>query len=150
MEMQKPIQPNSHTSKTNQSVHPSSSSVIQLKPNNNHSNVSSTVMMSNQENWKNERQLRFFHFAIVSQSLCTFISAGSKLAQLQCLWHSKDSGQVSGCALTWALATYTCLARIFTTVITTGDAQVLIRFVVMNMWVTVTVIYYTPHAVKQD
>uniref|UniRef100_A0A8C1T4U9 Solute carrier family 66 member 3 n=1 Tax=Cyprinus carpio TaxID=7962 RepID=A0A8C1T4U9_CYPCA len=87
----------------------------------------------------------------LAMSLCTFISAGSKLAQLQCLWRSKDSGQVS--ALTWALATYTCLARIFTTIITTGDAQVLIRFVVMsilNMWVTVTVIYYKPHAVKQD
>ncbi|KAF4105925.1 solute carrier family 66 member 3 [Onychostoma macrolepis] len=87
----------------------------------------------------------------LAMSLCTFISAGSKLAQLQCLWRSKDSGQVS--ALTWALATYTCLARIFTTVITTGDTQVLIRFVVMsilNMWVTVTVIYYKPHAVKQD
>uniref|UniRef100_A0A673GPS4 PQ-loop repeat-containing protein 3-like n=1 Tax=Sinocyclocheilus rhinocerous TaxID=307959 RepID=A0A673GPS4_9TELE len=94
---------------------------------------------------------KVFFFAIVSQSLCTFISAGSKLAQLQCLWRSKDSGQVS--ALTWALATYTCLARIFTTVITTGDTQVLIRFVVMsilNMWVTVTVVYYKPHAVKQD
>ncbi|XP_043112276.1 solute carrier family 66 member 3 [Puntigrus tetrazona] len=87
----------------------------------------------------------------LAMSLCTFISAGSKLAQLQCLWRSKDSGQVS--ALTWALATYTCLARIFTTVITTGDTQVLIRFVVMsvlNMWVTVTVVYYKPRAVKQD
>uniref|UniRef100_A0A8C1FDZ8 Solute carrier family 66 member 3 n=1 Tax=Cyprinus carpio carpio TaxID=630221 RepID=A0A8C1FDZ8_CYPCA len=73
----------------------------------------------------------------LAMSLCTFISASSKLAQLQCLWHSKDSRQVS--TLTWALATYTCL--------------VLIRFVVMtilNMWVTVTVIYYKPHAVKQD
>lgn len=87
----------------------------------------------------------------LAMSLCTFISAGSKLAQLQCLWRSKDSRQVS--TLTWALATYTCLARIFTTVITTGDTQVLIRFVVMsilNLWVTVTVIYYKPQAVKQD
>ncbi|XP_057197290.1 solute carrier family 66 member 3 [Triplophysa rosa] len=87
----------------------------------------------------------------LAMSLCTFISAGSKLAQLQCLWRSKDSRQVS--SLTWGLATYTCLARIFTTTITTGDTQVLIRFVVMsmlNMWVTVTVIYYKPRAVKQD
>ncbi len=50
-----------------------------------------------------------FVFVIVSQSLCTFISAGSKLAQLQCLWRSKDSRQVS--TLTWALATYTCLGK---------------------------------------
>ncbi|XP_061156738.1 solute carrier family 66 member 3 isoform X2 [Syngnathus typhle] len=41
-----------------------------------------------------------------AMSLCTLISAASKFAQLQCLWRSKDSGQVS--ALTWALATYTC------------------------------------------
>ncbi|XP_065152552.1 solute carrier family 66 member 3 [Paramisgurnus dabryanus] len=87
----------------------------------------------------------------LAMSLCTFISAGSKLAQLQCLWQSKDSRQVS--ALTWGLATYTCLARIFTTTITTGDTQVLVRFVVMsmlNLWVTATVIYYKPRAVKQD
>ncbi|XP_051945718.1 solute carrier family 66 member 3-like [Xyrauchen texanus] len=87
----------------------------------------------------------------LAMSLCTLISAGSKLAQLQCLWRSKDSGQVS--TLTWGLATYTCLTRIFTTMITTGDTQVLIRFVIMsilNMWVTATVIQYKPHAVKQD
>ncbi|ROL49652.1 PQ-loop repeat-containing protein 3 [Anabarilius grahami] len=92
-----------------------------------------------------------FGGVIQTTSLCTFISASSKLAQLQCLWSSKDSRQVS--SLTWGLATYTCLARIFTTVVTTGDTQVLIRFVVMtvlNMWVTVTVIYYKPHAVKRD
>ncbi|XP_028853087.1 solute carrier family 66 member 3 isoform X2 [Denticeps clupeoides] len=43
----------------------------------------------------------------LAMSLCTFISAGSKFAQLQCLWRSKDSGQVS--TLTWAMASYTCL-----------------------------------------
>ncbi|KAI4893396.1 hypothetical protein NFI96_027445 [Prochilodus magdalenae] len=87
----------------------------------------------------------------LAMSLCTFISAGSKLAQLQCLWRSKNSGQVS--TLTWALASYTCLARIFTTVVTTGDTQVLIRFVamtVLNLWVTFTVMYYKPGAKKRD
>ncbi|XP_063039572.1 solute carrier family 66 member 3 [Engraulis encrasicolus] len=89
----------------------------------------------------------------LAMSLCTFISAGSKFAQLQCLWASKDSGQVS--ALTWSMATYTCTARIFTTMVTTGDTQVLIRFVVMtllNVWVTATVLYYRPKssAKKQD
>lgn len=44
-----------------------------------------------------------------SQSLCTFISAGSKFAQLQCLWRSKDAGQVS--ALSWGMATYTCMGE---------------------------------------
>lgn len=41
------------------------------------------------------------------QGLCTFISAASKLAQLQCLWRTKEAEQVS--ALTWAMASYTCL-----------------------------------------
>lgn len=43
------------------------------------------------------------------QSLCTFISAASKVAQLQCLWRSKDAGQVS--AMTWAMASYSCLGE---------------------------------------
>ncbi|XP_030299749.1 solute carrier family 66 member 3 [Sparus aurata] len=78
-----------------------------------------------------------------AMSLCTFISAASKFAQLQCLWRSKDAGQVS--ALSWAMATYTCMARIYTTTVTTGDTQVLVRFIVMtslNMWVLLTVLYY--------
>ncbi|XP_034061899.1 solute carrier family 66 member 3 [Gymnodraco acuticeps] len=78
-----------------------------------------------------------------AMSLCTFISAASKFAQLQCMWNSKDAGQVS--ALSWAMATFTCIARIYTTTVTTGDMQVLVRFVVMtllNMWVLLTVLYY--------
>lgn len=43
------------------------------------------------------------------QSLCTFISAASKFVQLQCLWRSKNAGQVS--AITWAMASYTCLGE---------------------------------------
>uniref|UniRef100_A0A3P8ZQT7 Solute carrier family 66 member 3 n=1 Tax=Esox lucius TaxID=8010 RepID=A0A3P8ZQT7_ESOLU len=69
----------------------------------------------------------------LAMSLCTFISAGSKFAQLQCLWQSKDSGQVS--ALSWAMATYTCF--------------VLVRFIIMtvlNSWVLATVLYYKKHA----
>ncbi|TKS86279.1 PQ-loop repeat-containing protein 3 [Collichthys lucidus] len=79
----------------------------------------------------------------LAMSLCTFISAASKFAQLQCLWKSKDAGQVS--ALSWGMATYTCIARIYTTTVTTGDMQVLVRFIVMtslNMWVLLTVLYY--------
>ncbi|KAM4541005.1 solute carrier family 66 member 3 [Fundulus diaphanus] len=79
----------------------------------------------------------------LAMSLCTFISAASKLAQLQCMWSSKDAGQVS--ALTWAMGTYTCIARIYTTTVTTGDMQVLVRFVAMtllNLWVLLTVVYY--------
>ncbi|XP_028250688.1 solute carrier family 66 member 3 [Parambassis ranga] len=83
----------------------------------------------------------------LAMSLCTFISAASKFAQLQCLWRSKDAGQVS--ALSWGMATYTCLARIYTTTVTSGDIQVLVRFIVMtllNLWVLLTVLYYQKHS----
>ncbi|XP_035023678.1 solute carrier family 66 member 3 [Hippoglossus stenolepis] len=83
----------------------------------------------------------------LAMSLCTFISAASKFAQLQCLWRSKDAGQVS--ALSWSMATYTCMARIYTTMVTTGDMQVLVRFIVMtllNLWVLLTVLYYQRHS----
>ncbi|XP_056283024.1 solute carrier family 66 member 3 [Pseudoliparis swirei] len=90
----------------------------------------------------------------LAMSLCTFISAASKLAQLQCLWRSKDAGQVS--ALSWAMGTYTCAARIYTTTVTTGDTLVLMRFIAMtllNLWVLLTVLYYQRHgsrAKKED
>ncbi|KAJ7342286.1 hypothetical protein JRQ81_010020 [Phrynocephalus forsythii] len=86
----------------------------------------------------------------LSMNLSTVISAASKLAQLQCLWKTKDSGQVS--ATTWGLATYTCAARIFTTLMTTNDVTVLIRFLVMlilNTCVLATVLQYRK-TVKTD
>ncbi|NXL92089.1 PQLC3 protein, partial [Alectura lathami] len=79
----------------------------------------------------------------LAMNFCTLISAASKLAQLRCLWQTKDSGQVS--ALTWSMSAYTCATRIFTTVVTTNDLIVLIRFITMlilNIWVTVTVLRY--------
>ncbi|NXG23559.1 PQLC3 protein, partial [Grallaria varia] len=79
----------------------------------------------------------------LAMNLCTFISASSKLVQLQCLWQTKDSGQVS--ALTWSMSAYTCATRIFTTAVTTNDLAVLIRFITMlilNLWVTATILHY--------
>ncbi|NWH24984.1 PQLC3 protein, partial [Grus americana] len=79
----------------------------------------------------------------LAMNLCTLISAASKLAQLRCLWQTKDSGQVS--ALTWSMSAYTCATRILTTVMTTNDLAVLIRFITMlilNIWVTATVLHY--------
>ncbi|XP_050171251.1 solute carrier family 66 member 3 isoform X1 [Myiozetetes cayanensis] len=79
----------------------------------------------------------------LAMNLCTFISAASKLVQLWCLWQTRDSGEVS--ALTWSLSAYTCATRIFTTVVTTNDLAVLIRFITMlilNIWVTATILHY--------
>ncbi|XP_072551910.1 solute carrier family 66 member 3-like [Salminus brasiliensis] len=84
-----------------------------------------------------------------AMSLCTFMSASSRFAQLQCLWQTKDAGQVS--ALTWAMSTYTCMARILTTVLTSGDLRVLLRFIVMttlNSWVLATVVFYKQNNAK--
>ncbi|XP_032509340.1 solute carrier family 66 member 3 isoform X2 [Phocoena sinus] len=79
----------------------------------------------------------------LAMNLCTFISAASKFAQLQYLWKSRDSGAVS--AATWSLASYTCAARIMTTLMTTSDLTILIRFVIMlalNTWVAATILHY--------
>ncbi|KAM6367110.1 LOW QUALITY PROTEIN: solute carrier family 66 member 3 [Alca torda] len=79
----------------------------------------------------------------LAMNLWTFISAASKLTQLRCLWQTKDSGQVS--ALTWSMSAYTCATRIVTTVMTTNDLAVLIRFITMlilNIWVTATILHY--------
>uniref|UniRef100_A0A8C5QJ07 Solute carrier family 66 member 3 n=1 Tax=Leptobrachium leishanense TaxID=445787 RepID=A0A8C5QJ07_9ANUR len=84
-------------------------------------------------------------------NLCTVISASSKFLQLQCLWQTKDSGQAS--ALTWSLAAYTCATRIFTTLMTSGDKAILLRFVVMlalNIWVTVVILQYRKKTRKVD
>ncbi|RLW12142.1 hypothetical protein DV515_00000703 [Chloebia gouldiae] len=65
----------------------------------------------------------------LSMNLCTFVSAASKLVQLQHLWETKDAGQAS--ALTWGMSVYT--------------SAILIRFIVMlilNIWVTVTILHY--------
>ncbi|XP_066532589.1 solute carrier family 66 member 3-like [Hoplias malabaricus] len=86
-----------------------------------------------------------------AMSLCTVISATSRFAQLQCLWETKDAGQVS--ALSWAMSTYTCMARILTTVLTSGDLKVLLRFVVMttlNGWVLATVVFYKRNGQKLE
>uniref|UniRef100_A0A452T8E8 Solute carrier family 66 member 3 n=1 Tax=Ursus maritimus TaxID=29073 RepID=A0A452T8E8_URSMA len=84
-------------------------------------------------------------------NLSTFISTASKFAQLQYLWKTRDSGAVS--ALTWSLASYTCATRIITTLMTTSDLTILVRFVLMlalNLWVTATVLRYRKTVVKAE
>ncbi|NWX59324.1 PQLC3 protein, partial [Promerops cafer] len=49
----------------------------------------------------------------LAMNLCTFVSAASKLVQLQHLWETKDSGQAS--ALTWGLSVYTSASKLQTT-----------------------------------
>lgn len=49
-------------------------------------------------------------FSPAFQNMCTFISAASKVVQLQHLWQTKDSGQAS--ALTWGMSVYTCAGKL--------------------------------------
>ncbi|XP_042302239.1 solute carrier family 66 member 3 [Sceloporus undulatus] len=87
----------------------------------------------------------------LTMNLSTLISAASKLMQLRCLWQTKDSGQVS--AATLSLAIYTCTTRIYTTLMTTNDATVLVRFIVvlaLNIWILATVLSYRKAAKKVD
>nr|KAF6448443.1 hypothetical protein HJG63_015817 [Rousettus aegyptiacus] len=65
----------------------------------------------------------------LSMSLCIFIGAASKFAQLQHLWKTGDSGAVS--ALTWGLASYACVVLIH-----------LVTMLALNLWVTATVLRY--------
>ncbi|XP_038252777.1 solute carrier family 66 member 3 isoform X1 [Dermochelys coriacea] len=79
----------------------------------------------------------------LAMNLCTLINAASKFAQLRYLWQTRDSGQVS--ALTWSMSAYTCATRIVTTLMTTNDLIVLVRFIIMlvlNIWVTATILRY--------
>ncbi|NWS55335.1 PQLC3 protein, partial [Chunga burmeisteri] len=82
----------------------------------------------------------------LAMNLCTLISAASKLAQLRCLWQTKDSGQVS--ALTWSMSAYTCAIDffgIYAYKIIFISLLVLIRFITMlilNIWVTATILHY--------
>ncbi|KAM4772373.1 solute carrier family 66 member 3 [Rhinophrynus dorsalis] len=87
----------------------------------------------------------------LAMNLCTLISASSKFIQIQYLWQTQDSGQAS--ALTWALATYTSATRIYTTIMTSGDKAVLLRFIillVLNVWVTLVILKYRKKTTKRD
>ncbi|XP_064563794.1 solute carrier family 66 member 3 [Zonotrichia leucophrys gambelii] len=79
----------------------------------------------------------------LAMNLCTLVSAASRLVQLQHLWETKDARQAN--ALTWGMSVYASAARIITTLMTTNDYAVLIRFIVMlilNIWVTATILHY--------
>ncbi|XP_046634194.1 solute carrier family 66 member 3-like [Daphnia pulicaria] len=63
---------------------------------------------------------------VTLMSLCTPISAASKLAQLRTMHASQNSESVS--VLTWSIAVYTCVTRIFTTLDRGFDAPLLANY----------------------
>ena len=76
-------------------------------------------------------------------SLTLPLSAISKLAQISTIYQIKSKGNVS--VLTWSLATYGCLARLYTVYVEVGDMQILFNFLVsfiLNTGVVIACLYY--------
>ncbi|XP_035667299.1 solute carrier family 66 member 3-like [Branchiostoma floridae] len=75
-------------------------------------------------------------------SLVLPLSMTSKLIQLRALWASRDASSVS--STTWFIAFYSCVARIFTTIVQTGDIPVLLTqsiSSVLNCTIGLSVVY---------
>ncbi|KAK3599854.1 hypothetical protein CHS0354_022426 [Potamilus streckersoni] len=78
-----------------------------------------------------------------AMSLGTPLSIFSKSTQILTLYRRKDPGQLS--LTTWAIVSYGCLARFFTTAVKTGDIFVLLNFgtgAALNLTVVSMIIYY--------
>lgn len=78
------------------------------------------------------------------------LSAASKLAQIATIYQLKSMGNVS--VTTWSLATYGCLARIFTVYVEVGDLQILLNFFVsfvLNGVVVIMCLYYGSEVQKK-
>jgi len=78
---------------------------------------------------------------LLSSTLVT--GSASKLGQILSLYRLKSQGDVS--IVTWSLAAYGCLARVFTVLVEVGDLQILTNFVVsviLNSTVVVLCLYY--------
>ncbi|NXX70389.1 PQLC3 protein, partial [Spizella passerina] len=76
----------------------------------------------------------------LAMNLCTLASAASRLVQLQHLWETKDARQAS--ALTWGMSVYASAGKLQTAFF---FLLILIRFIVMlilNIWVTATILHY--------
>ena len=71
-------------------------------------------------------------------SLTIPLSVVSKLAQMMTIHQLKSRGNVS--ILTWSLASYGCLARLFTVYVEVKDMQILLNFFVSFVLNTVVVI----------
>lgn len=71
------------------------------------------------------------------------LSAASKLAQINTIYQIKSKGNVS--VLTWSLAGYGCLARLYTVYVEVEDLQILLNFLVsfvLNSTVVIACLYY--------
>lgn len=91
-----------------------------------------------------------FYFRVLPHALLSLLlsltlplSATSKLAQMYTIYQIKSRGNVS--VVTWSLASYGCLARLFTLYVEVGDMQILLNFFVsfiLNSLVVIMCLYY--------
>ena len=85
----------------------------------------------------------------LSLTLTIPLSVASKLAQIMTIHQLKSRGNVS--ILTWSLASYGCLARLFTVYVEVKDMQILLSFFlsfVLNTVVVIQCLYFDQKAIK--
>ena len=83
-------------------------------------------------------------------SLTLPLAVVSKLEQIRTLYRIKSRGGVS--VLTWSLAAYGCVARLFTVYVEVGDLQILLNFLlsaILNSTVVFMCLYYGDNLVKK-
>lgn len=84
-------------------------------------------------------------------SLTLPLVVASKLAQISTIYQIKSKGNVS--VLTWSLASYGCLARIYTVYVEVGDLQIMLNFSVsfiLNSGVAILCLYYGNQSQKNS
>ncbi|KAL0113719.1 hypothetical protein PUN28_012683 [Cardiocondyla obscurior] len=84
-------------------------------------------------------------------SLCTPISASSKIAQLLAIVRAKNAESVS--PLTWFISTFTNLTRVFTIWMDSADMLLLGNFIIsvlLSSTIMFSTIYYRSRPLKKD
>lgn len=125
------------------------------------------LVMNHNKKWTLENALYIFLAAsFIIASLCKVVphpvldvllsstlplAVSSKVGQIRTIYQLKSRGDVS--VFTWALATYGCVARIFTAFVEVGDLQILMNFCVsalLNSIVVALCLYYGKEIKKSD
>jgi len=79
----------------------------------------------------------------ILMKFATPCSASSKILQLRAIWETKNSETVS--VTTWLIAAYTCVSRITTNLLLTGDVPLLINYgigLILNIMVISSALYF--------
>ncbi|KAK0174279.1 hypothetical protein PV327_011034 [Microctonus hyperodae] len=89
-------------------------------------------------------------FLTILASMCTPISALSKIVQLFAIIRAKNSESVS--LLTWIISVFTNITRVYTIWVDSGDVVLLGNFIIsvfLSSSIMFSVMYYKPHTKKE-